>query len=182
MGCSATMSRYADESAITVQANVDSTKSFDIPVRFFKDDLPARYQYHGLGIINDQETFSKMWRYYAKDTIAVPPSIDFRDYALIFVYDPNYYNQVSIIGLNVWQGIANPIVHKTDFKLSIEGNLQMRKIREKEGAVLPEPKVNVAFQQVPRHRVDRPGVTALLVEGNAEDPGASRVIPIPSHP
>jgi hypothetical protein len=58
----------------------------------------------------------------------------------------------------------------------------MRKIREAEGAKLPEPKVNVAFQQVPRHRKGRSGVTALLVEGNAQEPGQSRVIPIPDAP
>ena len=36
--------------------------------------------------------------------------------------------------------------------------------------------------QLQRHREDRPGVTAVLVEGNSEDFGESRVIPIPSEP
>ncbi|MBQ9693709.1 MAG: hypothetical protein IJV69_03025 [Kiritimatiellae bacterium] len=181
-GCTATMARYCDETAVTVQAEVKSTQSLDIPVRFFKEELPERYQHKGLGIINDQETFLKMWNLYAKEATVLPPSVDFRDYVLIFVYDPNYYNHVEIIGLNVWQGIANPIVRKTDWKLSIEGNQQMRKIREAEGAKLPEPKVNVAFQQVPRHRPGQSGVTALMVEGNADDPGESLVIPIPEKP
>jgi hypothetical protein len=181
-GCTATMGRYVDEDALTLQAPARETQSFDIPVRFFNDILPSRYQHKGIGIINDQETFLAMWRLYSKDATALPPSIDFRDYALIFVYDPLYYNQVSIIGINVWQGIANPIIRKTDWKLSIEGNQQMRKIREAEGASVPEPKVNVAFQQVPRHRPGQRGVTALMVEGCNERPEDSLVIPIPEKP
>ena len=176
------MDSYRSEEAVTLQTEVRSTQSLDIPVRFFDEDLPSHYQYKGLGIINDQETFLKLWNSYAKEATALPPSVDFRDYVLIFVYDPNYYNHVEIVGLNVWQGIANPIIRKTDWKLSIGGNPTMRKIREAEGAILPEPKVNVAFQQVPRHRRNRSGVTALLVEGNADEPGKSRVIPIPDAP
>jgi hypothetical protein len=181
-GCSAKMSRYVDEEALTFQAPARETQSFDIPVRFFNEMLPSRYHHKGIGIINDQETFLEMWSLYSKDATALPPSIDFRDFALVFVYDPLYYNQVSIIGINVWQGIANPIIRKTDWKLSIEGNQQMRKIREAEGATLPEPKVNVAFQQVPRHRPGQRGVTALMVEGCKDDPGSSLVIPIPEKP
>ena len=181
-GCVATMDSYRSEDAVTLQTEVKSTKSLDIPVRFFDEDLPSRYQYKGLGIINDQETFLKLWNSYAQEATALPPSVDFRDYVLIFVYDPNYYNHVEIVGLNVWQGIANPIIRKTNWKLSIGGDPTMRKIREAEGAQLPEPKVNVAFQQVPRHRKGRSGVTALLVEGNAQEPGQSRVIPIPDAP
>ncbi len=181
-GCVATMGSYLDEEALTVQRPVRETQSFDIPVRFFNEMLPDCYQHKGLGIINDQETFAKMWELYAKEATALPPSIDFRDYALVFAYDPNYYNRVAIIGLNVWKGIANPIIRKTDWKLSIEGNPQMRKIREQEGAILPEPKVNVAFLQVPRNKPNQRGVTALLVEGNANNEDNCLVIPIPSAP
>ena len=57
----------------------------------------------------------------------------------------------------------------------------MREIRTKEGQTLPEPKVNVAFLQIPRNRPGMPGVTAVLVEGKNE-PEDSRVIPVPSRP
>lgn len=182
-GCATTtMGDALDTTALTLQTDVHKTTAFDIPVRFFNEELPKRFQHQGLGIINDQETFTHMWNIYARETTALPPSIDFRDYALIFVYDPKYYNHVEIIGLNVWNGIANPIIKKTDWTLSIEGNVQMQKIRRAEGAKVPEPKVNVAFLQVPRHRPDQSGVTALLVEGNMEDPGTSLVIPIPEKP
>ncbi len=181
-GCASTLGWYADETALTTQQPVDGMRSLDIPVRFFNEELDESYQYNGLGVINDQETFTKMWRMYTQEATALPPSIDFRDYALIFVYDPKYYNHVSIIGLNVWKGIANPIISSTNWKLSIEGNQQLRKIREREGAKLPEPKVNVAFLQVPRHKEGQRGVTALLVSGNIENEEDSLVIPIPDAP
>lgn len=182
VGCAATMGDYLDETARTERYAVRETQSLDIPVKFFDDILPSKYQHKGLGIINDQETFTQMWGLYTKEATSLPPSIDFRDYVLIFVYDPNYYNQVTIVGLNIWNGIANPIVRKTNWKMSIGGNQQMRKIREQEGAKLPDPKVNVAFLQVPRNRPGHPGVTALLVDGSASDENDNLVIPIPEEP
>lgn len=181
-GCiTPTWGGYESDNALTLQTPVAKMQAMDIPVRFFDEMLPQRYQYKGIGIINDQETFQKMWDLYAVDTTALPPSIDFQECALLFVYDPNYYNLVSIVGLNVWKGIANPIVERTNWTLQIGGDPVMRKIRAKEGGTLPEPKVNVAFLQLLRHRDDRPGVTAILVEGNA-DQEESRVIPVPASP
>ncbi len=181
-GCTATMSRYVEPDALTIQLPASETKSLDIPVRFFDDTLPQSQQYKGIGIINTQTQFQEMWQLYAQDTTALPPVVDFEQVALLFVYDPVYYNHVNIIGLNVWQGIANPIVKRTNWKLSIGGDPTMRKIRELEGQALPEPKVNVAFLQVPRHREGHPGVTAILVEGNAEDQADSLVVPVPEEP
>ncbi len=181
-GCSATWSRYADPEALTVQRPCEPTKSLDIPVKFFNDELPSSQLHAGIGIINTQTEFQEMWALYAKETTALPPIIDFENVALLFVYDPVYYNHVEIIGLNVWQGIANPIIKRTNWTLSIEGDPKMRRIREQKGETLPEPKVNVAFLQVPRHREGRPGVTAILVEGDAEDEGASLVVPVPEEP
>lgn len=180
-GCAPTMGRYVSETALTAQRQAEQTRSLDVPVRFFDEILPKRFQYHGIGIINDQATFLRMWELYSKETTALPPSIDFDSYALLFVYDPNFYNLVSIRGLNVWQGIANPFVEKTNWTLSITGDKKMREIRTKEGQTLPEPKVNVAFLQIPRNRPGMPGVTAVLVEGKNE-PEDSRVIPVPSRP
>ena len=179
-GCAAQMGDYVTEEALTVQIPVEQPQSLDIPKRFFDEMLPAHFQHKGIGIINDQETFQKMWDLYTIERTALPPSVDFKTYALLFVYDPNYYNLVSIRGVNIWQGIANPMVERTDWKLSIEGNMQMRRIREREGQTLPEPKVNVGFLQVPRHGPGTPGVTAVLVEA-AEDPAESLVIPVPEH-
>ncbi len=181
-GCSSTWSWYVDPEALTAQMPCDPTKSYDIPVRFFNEMLPSGQQHNGLGIINTQTQFQEMWALYAKDTTALPPVIDFENVALAFVYDPVYYNHVEIIGVNIWQGIANPIVKRTNWTLSIEGDPQMRRIREMKGESLPEPKVNVAFLQLPRHREGRPGVTALLVEGNEEDEGDSLVVPVPDEP
>lgn len=182
-GCgSAVWRNYEMDEALTLQAPVAKTQSMDIPVRFFDEMLPERYQYKGIGIINDQETFQKMWDLYAVETTALPPVIDFQECALLFVYDPNYYNLVSIVGLNVWKGIANPIVERTNWTLQIGGDPTMRKIKEKEGVNLPDPKVNVAFLQVLRNREGRPGVTAILVEGNKKNPESSRVIPVPDSP
>lgn len=182
-GCvTPTWDGYESEAALTLQTPVAPTQAMDIPVRFFDEMLPGRYQYKGIGIINDQETFQKLWELYAVDTTALPPSIDFQECALLFVYDPNYYNLVSIVGLNVWKGIANPIVERTNWTLQIGGDPVMRKIRAKEGGTLPEPKVNVAFLQLLRNREGRPGVTAVLVEGDKKNPMNSRVIPVPEAP
>lgn len=177
-GCTATMGDYASEAALTAQIPAAQTQALDIPKRFFDEILPAEWQHKGIGIINDQETFQKLWELYSIDQTALPPSIDFKTCALLFVYDPNYYNLVSIRGLNVWQGIANPFVERTNWTLSIEGDRKMREIREKEGQKLPEPKVNVAFLQLLRDRPGTPGVTAVLVEPRdpAED---SLVVPVP---
>lgn len=180
-GCSATMERYASEDALTAQLPAAQTRALDIPKRFFDDVLPERFRYRGIGIINDQETFLKMWELYSLDTTALPPSIDFDTYALLFVYDPDHYNLVAFRGLNVWQGIANPFVEHTNWTLSIGGDAKMREIRTKEGQKLPEPKVNVAFLQILRNRPGTPGVTAVLVEP-AEDPAKSLVLPVPSKP
>lgn len=183
VGCGpAFLQSYEVEEALTLQTAVAKTQAMDIPVRFFDEMLPQCYQHKGIGIINDQETFQKMWDLYAVDTTALPPVIDFQECALLFVYDPNYYNLVSIVGLNVWKGIANPIVERTNWTLQIGGNPTMRKIKEKEGAKLPEPKVNVAFLQLLRNREGRPGVTAVLVEGNKKEPEKSLVIPVPEAP
>ena len=178
-GCADTLAGYASETALTIQQPATHTQSLDIPKRFFDEQLDARWQHHGIGIINDQATFLRMWDLYTIERTALPPSIDFETYALLFVYDPVYYNLVSIRGLNVWQGIANPIVERTTWTLSIEGDKKMREIRTKEGQILPEPKVNVAFLQIPRNRPGAPGVTAVLVEGK-EDPAKSLVIPVPA--
>ena len=43
-GCVATMDSYRSEEAVTLQTEVRSTQSLDIPVRFFDEDLPSRYQ------------------------------------------------------------------------------------------------------------------------------------------
>ncbi len=182
VGCTATMAGYMEQEALTVQLPASETKALDIPVEYFNDTLPQSQQHKGIGIINTQTQFQEMWQLYARDTTALPPVIDFEEVALLFVYDPEYYNHVSIIGLNVWQGIANPIVKRTNWKLSIGGDPTMRKIRELEGQTLPEAKVNVAFLQIPRHRKGHPGVTAILVEGNPKDEAASLVIPVPDEP
>ena len=179
LGCANTLERYADEEALTIQQPAAQTQSFDIPKRFFDEMLAQKWQHSGIGIINDQATFLKMWDLYSIERTALPPSIDFDTYALLFVYDPVYYNLVSIRGLNVWRGIANPIVERTNWTLSIEGDKKMREIRQQEGQTLPEPKVNVAFLQIPRNRPGKPGVTAILVEGR-EQPEESLVIPVPA--
>lgn len=179
LGCANTLERYADETALTIQQPAAQTQAFDIPKRFFDEQLDARWQHNGIGIINDQATFLKLWDSYTLERTALPPSIDFDTYALLFVYDPVYYNLVSIRGLNVWRGIANPIVERTNWTLSIEGDKKMREIRQKEGQTLPEPKVNVAFLQIPRNCPGKPGVTAILVEGR-QRPEESLVIPVPA--
>ena len=92
-----------------------------------------------------------------------------------------YYNRVFIRGLNVWQGIANPIVERTNWKLAIGGDPKMREIKEKQGIAVPEPKVNVGLVELLRNKPGRPGVTAVLVEG-AEKPEDSLVIPVPEEP
>ncbi len=181
-GCHATWGGYTDPAALTLQQPCEATKAYDIPVAFFDDVLPSSQQYKGIGVINTQTQFQEMWSLYAKDTTALPPVIDFEDVALLFVYDPVYYNRVEIIGVNMWQGIANPIVNRTNWTLSIEGDPMMRMIREQKGESSPEPKVNVAFLQVPRHREGRPGVTAVLVEGNKDDWEKSLVVPVPDAP
>ncbi len=181
-GCSATMGDYASEEALTVSAPVQGMSSLDVPKRFFDEVLPARFQHNGLGFINDQETFLKMWRMYASDAMSLPPSIDFEDVVMLFAYDPEYYNLASIRQLRVWHGIANPVIERTDWKLKIGGDPKMREIRAQRGEPVPEPKVNVAFLQVPRNKPGRPGVTALLVGEDPDDAEDSPVLPIPEKP
>lgn len=183
-GCSTRAGFYMDPEALSVQMPVvQQQSSLDIPVAFFDEELSSRYHYHGIGIINDQETFQKLWGYYVQEATRLPPVVDFDNYALLFVYDPKYYNKVAIVGVNVFEGIANPFVEKTNWTLSIGGDPIARKIREQEGKPVPSAKVNVAFQQIPRHRPGRPGVTAILVDGTqAQNLEECRVIPVPSHP
>lgn len=180
-GCAATMERYADPKALTLQSPVANAQSLDVPKRFFDEELPARFQHKGIGIINDQETFLRFWSAYTTEATALPPSIDFENFAVLFVYDPEYYNRVFIRGLNVWEGIANPIVERTNWKLTIGGDPKMREIRRLQGLSVPEPKVNVGLVELLRNKPGRPGVTAVLVEG-AEDPAESLVIPVPEGP
>lgn len=180
-GCAATMERYADPKALTLQSPVANAQSLDVPKRFFDEELPARFQHKGIGIINDQETFLRFWSAYTTEATALPPSIDFENFAVLFVYDPEYYNRVFIRGLNVWEGIANPIVERTNWKLAIGGDPKMREIRRLQGLSVPEPKVNVGLVELLRNKPGRPGVTAVLVEG-AEDPAESLVIPVPEGP
>ena len=180
-GCAATMERDADPKALTLQSPVANAQSLDVPKRFFDEELPTRFQHKGIGIINDQETFLRFWSAYTTEATALPPSIDFENFAVLFVYDPEYYNRVFIRGLNVWEGIANPIVERTNWKLAIGGDPKMREIRRLQGLSVPEPKVNVGLVELLRNKPGRPGVTAVLVEG-AEDPAESLVIPVPEGP
>lgn len=175
-GCVATMADYEAEDAVTARLPAEDSRAIDVPKRFFDDILPKRFQHDGLGIINNQEQFSALWELYARDATALPPSIDFENTVLLFVYDPVYYNLVRFKGLNVWKGIANPFVERTQWKLSIEGDPKLIKMRKAAGETIPEPKVNVALLQIPRNRPGRPGVTAILVSADGE------VIPVPSEP
>lgn len=175
-GCAATVADYATESAITARLPVEDSRAIDVPKRFFDDILPKGLQRDGLGIINTQAQFSALWELYARDATALPPSIDFENSVLLFVYDPVYYNLVRFKGLNVWNGIANPFVERTKWKLSLEGDPTLRKIRKAAGESVPEPKVNVALLQIPRNRPGRRGVTAILVGSDGE------VIPVPPKP
>lgn len=175
-GCAATMADYEAEGAITARLPAEDSRAIDVPKRFFDDILPRSLQRDGLGIINTQAQFSALWELYARDATALPPSIDFEDTVLLFVYDPVYYNLVRFKGLNVWKGIANPFVERTKWKLSLEGDPTLRKIRKAAGENVPEPKVNVALLQIPRNRPGRPGVTAILVGADGE------VIPVPPKP
>ncbi len=176
-GCvSAKMGAYENEAAITARLPAEDTNAIDVPKRFFDDCLPQRQQQHGIGIINSQEQFSELWSLYTRDATALPPSIDFRDFVVLFVYDPEYYNLVRFTGVNIWRGIANPFVERTNWTLAIGGNPTLRKIRLAEGENVPEPKVNVALLQLPRHRPGHPGVTAILVSPKGD------VIPVPGEP
>lgn len=175
-GCAATMADYETDSAITARLPAEESQSIDVPKRFFDDILPKRFQHEGIGIINTQEQFSAFWELYTRDATALPPSIDFRSSVLLFVYDPVYYNLVRFKGLNVWKGIANPFVERTKWKLSIEGDPNLLRIRKAAGEKIPEPKVNVALLQIPRNLPERPGVTAILVDAEGS------VIPVPSEP
>ncbi len=175
-GCVATMADYETDAAITARLPAEGNRSIDVPKRFFDDVLPKRLQHEGMGIINTQEQFSAFWELYARDATALPPSIDFRDSVLLFVYDPVYYNLVRFKGINVWKGIANPFVERTQWKLAIEGDPMLRKIRKAAGESVPEPKVNVALLQLPRNRPGHPGVTAILVDAKGT------VIPVPPEP
>lgn len=154
---------YTDEKALTANLPVDpSNKAIDIPKVFFDDTLPGRFQNNGIGIINDQDQFQKLWNLYAKDATALPPSIDFQENFVLFVYDPEYYNLIRIIGVNVWQGVANPIIEKTKWTLPLEGDPMMHKIRQIKGEKMPEIKVNAALLQLPRNRKGAPGITAIM--------------------
>ena len=175
-GCAATLENYADESAMTARLPVGDNRSIDLPVRYFDEMLPKSQQREGLGFINDQKQFSALWELYAREATALPPAIDFQDSFVLFAYDPKYYNQIRFTGVNVWQGIANPFYEKTNFTLAIGGDPQLRKYRELAGEKVPEPKVNVALLELPRHRKGQPGVTAILYNGEGE------VLPVPSRP
>lgn len=182
-GCISVANDYMDDTALTLPeaAPVNATmKSIDIPVAFFDDDLPARFQHKGIGIINDQMQFQALWRAYTNENTALPPIIDFEKYVLLFVYDAQYYNLVKICGIHVHQGIANPIVERTNWTLTIGGSEAVRHYRNAMGIKNPIPKVNVSFLQIPRHQPNQPGVTAILVEGNADRPQESIVVPVPS--
>ena len=164
---------YVDEAALTVQMPAHQTRSLDLPTYYFDEILPQRYQHCGIGFINTQEQFQELWKIYAREATALPPVIDFRDYVLLFAYDPEYYNQVSFKGINIWKGIANPFIERTRWTLSIGGDPRTWK----DGKPDPEKaKVNVAFLQIPRHREGHPGVTAILVSGEQE------VLPVPAEP
>ncbi len=184
-GCTSVARTYMNDAALTLPAAtaVNATmKSMDIPVAFFDNELSSRFHHKGIGLINNQAQFQKMWRMYTNENTALPPIFDFEKRVLLFVYDAQYYNLVKICGIHVHQGIANPIVERTNWTLAIGGNEDARRYRESVGKVNPEPKVNVSFLEIPRHIDGQQGVTAILVEGNPDNPEESIVIPVPRHP
>ncbi|MDO5462508.1 MAG: hypothetical protein Q4F99_03370 [bacterium] len=185
LGCTPVAKSYLDEEALTLPQRTPvapSLKSMDIPKKYFDEMLPSSHLYNGIGVINDQVQFQQLWALYTNDNTALPPIIDFDEEALLFVYDPNYYNFIRICGIFVYQGVAEIAIEKTDWKLSFGGNPDARRYREAVGEPNPEPKVNVSFLRVPRNTKMQPGVTAVIVGANEEDEMQSRVVPVPSRP
>ncbi len=146
----------------------------DIPKRFFDEDLPDDLYHKGVGIINNDLQFVKLWDYYARDNTALRPAIDFRTRVLLFAYDEEYYNLVRILGMEIYQGVANPILWHTNWTLSIGG--EGKKERGARGASGGgKGLVNVAFLQIPRHLLpQQSGVTAVFANGE--------LIPVPEEP
>lgn len=185
IGCTPVVGNYMSTDALTLQQPQPiepSLPSMDIPKKFFDEILPSKYHYNGIGIINNQLQFQRLWALYSDQRTALPQIIDFEQEALIFVYDPNYYNFIRICGIDVYQGIAEIAIEKTKWELAIGGNPDARRYREAIGEPTREPIVNVSFLRVPRNQEMQRGVTAVVVEVNAEDKMKSRVIPISSHP
>lgn len=185
IGCTPVAKHYFVEDALTLPQPTPtepSLKSMDVPKAFFDDVLPSKYLYKGIGVINNQLQFQQLWSSYTNDMTALPPIIDFEHEALLFVYDPNYYNLIRICGIYVYQGVAEIAIEKTNWKLSFGGNPDHRRYREAMGEPNPEPKVNVSFLRIPRNTDTQKGVTAVVVEANAEDNLKSRVIPVSKRP
>lgn len=184
-GCAPIARNYLDENALTLPQATPvepSMKSMDIPKMFFDDILPEKYHHHGIGIINNQLQFQQLWSLYTDDNTALPPIFDFDREALLFIYDPNYYNLMRICGIYVYQGVANVAIEKTNWKLSFGGNPDARRYREAIGEPNPEPKVQVSFLRIPRNLKDQAGVTAVIVETDDKDEMKSVVVPVPNKP
>lgn len=191
-GCAApTAADYQRQGALTVRvldetlnrdgapAGLPESFVLDIPKEFFDDDLPSEFRNGGVGIINNDLQLTQMWNRFSRDNTALRPSIDFKTKALLFVYDPDHYNLVRLLGMEVIDGVANPIIWHTNWTLSIGGNENRRKwlAQTKPQKDVPTGKgnVNVAFLQIPR---DLPpgqaGVTAVLANGVP--------VPVPKEP
>ncbi len=190
-GCAApTAQDYADDTAMSLEVFDDTAggdgiptglaESFvlEIPKAFFDEYIDTKWRNEGVGIINDNVQFVKLWEFYARDNTALRPSIDFKTRALLFVYDEEYYNLVRILGMQVKQGIANPVIWHTNWTLSIGGSEERQKwLARKENREEQTGRgvVQVAFLQLPRHLPpSQPGVTAVFANG--------RIIPVPKEP
>ncbi|MEG2725348.1 MAG: hypothetical protein RR982_05815, partial [Kiritimatiellia bacterium] len=130
---------------------------------------PSDFHHKGIGIINNDAQFIQLWNAYSSDNTALRPAIDFKNKVLFFAYDEKHYNLVRILGMEVTQGIANPIIWHTNWTLAIGGDARL----QKPGST-GKGKVNVAFLQIPRNLPGQPGVTAILAHG--------KIIPLPLEP
>lgn len=160
-------------------AGLSESFVLDIPKEFFDEDLPSEFRNGGVGIINNDLQLTQMWNRFSRDNTALRPSIDFKTTALLFVYDDQHYNLVRLLGMNVADGVANPIIWHTNWTLSIGGSEDRRRwlaaTKPQKDQPTGKGNVNVAFLQIPRDLPPRQaGVTAVMANG--------KPIPVPKAP
>ncbi len=104
------------------QASISQAWQGDYPVaQLYR--LPPNQRQRAVGFIADAKTFADVWAAFKPGETV--PEIDFSTQLVLFVRNTDFYNRISIAGVNVDGGVAEVLAMQTLSALPIEDKVAM---------------------------------------------------------
>lgn len=94
----------------------------DYPVSQLKR-MPKKQREHGIGFINDAETFGGVWNAFKPGETV--PEVDFKINLVLFARNTQFYNRIRIGKVNVKNGVAEVLAMETMSAMPIEDQVAL---------------------------------------------------------